>query len=65
MTVGLAVRGNGDLCRKVNSRRPFSGIRPIDLPGFILAQGVGSVIAVLLFGWLLRAQYDAETTPAE
>jgi glycerol uptake facilitator-like aquaporin len=43
----------------------FSGIRPIDLPGFILAQGVGSVIAVLLFGWLLRAQYDAETTPAE
>jgi len=43
----------------------FSGIRPMDLPGFILAQGVGSVIAVLLFGWLLRAQYDAETTPAE
>jgi glycerol uptake facilitator-like aquaporin len=43
----------------------FSGIRPMDLPGFILAQGVGSVIAVLLFGWLLRAQYEAETTPAE
>ncbi|WP_294624020.1 MIP/aquaporin family protein [uncultured Roseovarius sp.] len=43
----------------------FSGIRPMDLPGFILAQGVGSVIAVLLFGWLLRARYEAETTPAE
>lgn len=31
----------------------FSGIRPIDLPGFILAELIGSVVAVGLFGWLL------------
>jgi glycerol uptake facilitator-like aquaporin len=43
----------------------FSGIRPLDLPGFILAQAVGSVIAVLLFGWLLRASHDPATSPAQ
>ena len=31
----------------------FSGIRPADLPGFITAELIGSVIAVALFGWLL------------
>jgi len=30
----------------------FSGIRPIDLPGFIIAQCVGALIAVILAGWL-------------
>ena len=32
----------------------FSGIRPLDLPGFILAQLVGAAIAVALMSWLLR-----------
>lgn len=32
----------------------FSGIRPADAPGFILAEGLGSVIAVGFFSWLLR-----------
>lgn len=32
----------------------FSGIRPIDAPGFIIAQFIGAVLAVLVFGWLLR-----------
>lgn len=32
----------------------FSGIRPIDVPGFIIAQLVGAVIALALMGWLLR-----------
>ncbi|NQW09001.1 MAG: aquaporin family protein [Alphaproteobacteria bacterium] len=32
----------------------FSGIRPIDAPGFILAQFAGAILAVLVFGWLLR-----------
>ena len=32
----------------------FSGIRPVDLPGFILAECVGAVLAVLVMGWLLR-----------
>ncbi|MEO1601632.1 MAG: MIP/aquaporin family protein [Pseudomonadota bacterium] len=30
----------------------FAGIRPIDMPPFILAQVVGAVIAVVLAGWL-------------
>lgn len=32
----------------------FSGIRPIDLPGFVLAECLGALIAVALFGWLLH-----------
>ena len=31
----------------------FAGIRPVDLPGFVVAQCAGSLIAVALFGWLL------------
>jgi glycerol uptake facilitator-like aquaporin len=32
----------------------FSGIRPIDLPGFILAELAGAVIGYLVMAWLLR-----------
>ncbi|OAM77085.1 aquaporin [Devosia elaeis] len=32
----------------------FSGIRPVDLPGFIGAQVAGAVIALALMTWLLR-----------
>ncbi len=32
----------------------FSGIRPIDLPGFIAAQFIGALCGVALMGWLLR-----------
>jgi glycerol uptake facilitator-like aquaporin len=31
----------------------FSGIRPVDLPGFIVAELCGAVIALALMGWLL------------
>ncbi len=31
----------------------FSGILPAHVPGFVLAQLVGSVLATLVFGWLL------------
>ena len=31
----------------------FSGIRPLDLPGFILAQIIGAALAVAVFGWVL------------
>ncbi len=34
----------------------FSGIRPLDLPGFIVAQFVGAFIALIVFGWLLNAE---------
>jgi glycerol uptake facilitator-like aquaporin len=30
----------------------FSGIRPADVPGFVLAQIAGAMAATLLFGWL-------------
>ena len=32
----------------------FSGIRPVDLPGFIVAELCGAVTALLLMNWLLR-----------
>ncbi|SON54979.1 Bacterial nodulin-like intrinsic protein [Hartmannibacter diazotrophicus] len=32
----------------------FSGIRPVDLPGFIVAQIIGAVLAFALMSWLLR-----------
>jgi glycerol uptake facilitator-like aquaporin len=32
----------------------FSGIRPLDLPGFILAELSGAAIALVLMNWLLK-----------
>ena len=32
----------------------FSGIRPVDMPGFIAAQLIGAVLATIVFGWLLK-----------
>ena len=34
----------------------FSGIRPIDLPGFILAEFAGAVLAAVLCRWLFAGQ---------
>lgn len=34
----------------------FAGIRPIDMPGFVLAQLVGGAVATLLWRWLGRGQ---------
>jgi glycerol uptake facilitator-like aquaporin len=33
----------------------FSGIRPVDLPGFITAEICGAVVALVFMSWLLRA----------
>lgn len=33
----------------------FSGIRPIDLPGFIAAECLGAIIAVWVMSWLLKS----------
>jgi glycerol uptake facilitator-like aquaporin len=33
----------------------FTGIRPVDVPGFILAQGIGAATATALFRWLSSA----------
>ena len=32
----------------------FSGIRPLDLPGFIIAEICGAVIGMIVMAWLLR-----------
>jgi glycerol uptake facilitator-like aquaporin len=32
----------------------FAGVRPIDLPGFIVAEFAGALCALALVGWLLR-----------
>lgn len=34
----------------------FAGIRPVDAPGFVLAQLLGAAAATLLFRWLLPSQ---------
>lgn len=46
----------------------FSGIRPADLPGFILAEFVGAFLGLALMGWLLAgptAKPLPLATPAE
>jgi glycerol uptake facilitator-like aquaporin len=37
----------------------FSGIRPVDLPGFIAAELFGAVLGMLVMTWLLRPEKDA------
>lgn len=41
----------------------FSGIRPVDLPGFIVAEFIGALCAFLLVTWLLRPIPTVETAP--
>ncbi|SCB56278.1 Glycerol uptake facilitator (Major Intrinsic Protein Family) [Rhizobium aethiopicum] len=43
----------------------FSGIRPIDLPGFWLAEIAGAVAALLLFNWLLQTAETSSTLSSE
>ncbi|PDT09868.1 aquaporin family protein [Rhizobium sp. J15] len=43
----------------------FSGIRPVDLPGFWLAEISGAVAALLLFNWLLQPAETASTLSSE
>ncbi|RWA69675.1 MAG: aquaporin family protein [Mesorhizobium sp.] len=41
----------------------FSGIRPADLPGFIVAELLGALIALALMGWLLRPETIEHPNP--
>ena len=43
----------------------FSGIRPADVPAFILAQAVGAASATILFRWLVPARASGDSTPME
>lgn len=38
----------------------FSGIRPVDLPGFLVAEMLGALTAVLLFSWLVPGARSTE-----
>jgi glycerol uptake facilitator-like aquaporin len=38
----------------------FSGIRPTDVPGFIVAQATGALLATLLWSWLIPLPKKAE-----
>ena len=38
----------------------FSGIRPLDLPGFVIAQTLGALIALALMSWLLHGQASGD-----
>jgi glycerol uptake facilitator-like aquaporin len=40
----------------------FSGIRPMDLPGFLIAQLAGALCGMVLMGWLLRESPTHVTT---
>ena len=40
----------------------FSGIRPHDLPGFIMAELGGAIAALALVSWLLRPSHDGIPT---
>lgn len=43
----------------------FSGIRPVDLPGFVIAECVGAACAVGFFAWLLKPDRRTADVPAE
>lgn len=43
----------------------FSGIRPLDLPGFVAAELIGSVCGLALMGWLLRVPTQTKSLDAE
>ena len=43
----------------------FSGIRPIDLPGFIIAQLVGAALGAIVLTWLVQSQRQGTDTMNE
>jgi glycerol uptake facilitator-like aquaporin len=43
----------------------FAGIAPSSMPMFIVAQCVGAVLGVVVFGWLLQEQPTAKPIPVE
>jgi hypothetical protein len=43
----------------------FSGIRPVDLPGFVSAELCGAIAAMLLMKWLLRGEREGAAITRE
>ncbi|MBO6757818.1 MAG: aquaporin family protein [Roseibium sp.] len=42
----------------------FSGIRPVDLPGFLISELIGAALAVVVFSWLLSPGAAPAKRPA-
>jgi len=42
----------------------FSGIRPVDVPAFVVAECLGAALAVALMGWMLAPDTRAGAAPA-
>lgn len=40
----------------------FSGIRPVDVPGFIVAEAIGALVAAAFVGWLLAERNTSMST---
>jgi glycerol uptake facilitator-like aquaporin len=43
----------------------FAGIRPADVPAFILAELAGALLALVVFGWLLSPSAEQRSVAAE
>ena len=43
----------------------FSGIMPLHMPAFIVAQLIGAVVATLLLGWLVKSRKPETVDPDE
>jgi glycerol uptake facilitator-like aquaporin len=43
----------------------FSGIRPVDLPGFVIAEFCGALAALMLMSWLLHGEGEGATIARE
>ena len=43
----------------------FAGIRPADVPAFVLAEIAGALLALAFFGWLLSPQSEPRAAAAE
>ncbi len=43
----------------------FAGIRPLDVPAFVMAELIGAALAVAVMGWLMVESRPAQTEPAE
>jgi hypothetical protein len=52
------------LTRAPVSQKAFSGIRPLDLPGFIGAQLLGALCVLGVAGWLLHEPIDVDESLA-
>jgi glycerol uptake facilitator-like aquaporin len=39
----------------------YAGIRPVDVPGFVIAQLLGALAATLLFRWLMSSKSEIES----